>query len=514
MPDEIKTNDNTQEIRETVEVLDVNGETLNRNDTPLADIFNRIEKGKAEGKSADQVIKEAPVKREVPAAAPVEKKDVKPVEKQVEKPIEKPAEKKEATDLESKLNETQKAKTDKEEEVTRAKLNADLEAKPADKNKEAVKPEDARKEDEAPEDELQVLPHDKPKTVARIKTLLSRIASANSEVTKTKAEAKEKADKLAELEKKLTEVKTVDPKTEEAVQKQLEELSMFRRRYDLEKDPETKTKFDSRIELAETAIEHTLKKQGANEALLNLIKEEGGWNKFSGSNRVIPIAHGKTTTAAELADSILQELPLVERKAVESSMVEQIQTKRDKDRYFLEEQAKANDFFKKKEEATVKQQQEYDNQVKQIAGTIETWHKKVLAEDWLKEREIPANATAEQKAAIEEDNKYTKQLQAFSNKLLKPKGIDDSLEMAYDALKYYQERREKSKVIAENVKLKADLAAKQAEIDKFKGGSRSIPKAGSIVHGGSANVEKKEQPRSLEDAFAMIERGEDPNSKE
>src|SRR6185436_18362386 len=105
--------------------------------------------------------------------------------------------------------------------------------------------------------------------------------TVNAEVAKTKAEAAEKATKLAEYEKKLSEVKTADPATEEKIKTQLDELAMYRRRYELDKDPNVKVKYDQRVEAAEKSIIETLKRRNAGEALLKLINDEGGWAKFS-----------------------------------------------------------------------------------------------------------------------------------------------------------------------------------------------------------------------------------------
>lgn len=477
----------------TTETLDLQGKTMS-NDTPLASMFDKIEAAKDEGKSAAEVIKEVQAEKPVKSALKEEKK-AEPV-------------KQEKTELEQKLEPKPEKKED-DAEISRRKLREDLSGKKEVKEEKKEEKAEETKEDEVSADELQVLPHDKPKTAKRIKALLTKIDTINSEVARTKTEAQEKATKLAELEKKLTEVKTVDPKTDEAVKKQLDELAMFRRRYDLEKDPEVKTKFDSRVEQAETSITSTLKKRGASDGLLAVIQEEGGWNKFADSNRVLRLADGKETTAAEVAEAVLASLPLSERRAIDAAMMEQIQTKRDRERFFKEEQDKAVEFFKKKDEEAVKQTEAQQNEVKAAAGKIEAWHKEISEKtDWLKVKEIPAGASAAEKAAIEEDNKYTKQLQGLLKKGLAPAGLEDALDVIFDSVALYQERREKSKLLSDNKRLQDELKAKQAEIDKFKAGGRSVPKAGSIAGGGSSAPTKEDKtPKSLEDAFKAIEQG-------
>ncbi len=494
MADEAKQDPNVVEKRETVEALDMTGKTMTR-DTPLASIFDKIETGKGEGKSADEVIKEESI-------APEQKKEEKKVEAQVEKKVEA-----QRTDLDKKLDEAQQKKDDAEE-GSRAALNKTSEKKEEKKVEPADKKEE-KKEELAPEEELQVLPHDKPKTVVRINTFLKKIHDLKQETATTKAERDDKATKLAELEKKLSEVKTVDPKTDEAIKSQLDELAMFRRRYDLEKDPEVKTKFDSRVESSEKSILDTLTRRGAGDPLINLIKEDGGWMKFADSGRVITLKDGTQTTAAQLAETIVQQLPISERRAIDAAMMEQVQLKRDKDRFFQEETSKATEHFKKRDEEAQKHQQEYQKQVEEAAKTIETWHKDVVAKnDWLKEKDIPANATPEQKTAIEEDNKYTRQLNTVLKKSLGVKDIKEALDVTLDSVKYYNERREREKAVAEITKLKADLVAKQTEIDSFKKASRST-KGGSLTGGGSSHVvtAQDRQPKGLEAAFDMAGAG-------
>jgi hypothetical protein len=489
---------NVIETKSTVEVLDTKGETMNRADSPLSGMFDKIEQGKADGKSAADVIKE------------VSTEPVKEQEKKVEAKKEINAPAKEKTEIEKKVE--AKPTEEKADENSRKGLFDKLEekTKPVEEKKEEKKEEAKKEEGEVPEEELQVLPHDKPKTAKRIQALLKRIDTVNSEVTKTRAEAKEKADKLAELEKKLGEVKTVDPKTEEAVKQQRDELAMYRRRYDLEKDPEVKTKFDSRIESSEKSVLDSLSKAGLGQPLLDVIKEHGGWMKFAESNTPLTLKDGKVSPASDVAEAILQMLPLAQRKGIEAAMMEQIQTKRDRDRYFQEEQAKASEYFKKKDEEAAKGTEAYQQQVKEAAGKIEGWHKEVTTKnEWLREKEIPANATPEQKAAIEEDNKYTRQLNQVLKNSLSAKTIEESLDIVFDSVRFYQERREKAKLQKELETARSELKAKQAEIDKFKGGGRSTPKAGSIATPSQDKTNKNDRaPVGLEAAFAAIDRGE------
>ncbi len=497
------------EKKETVEVLDSKGNTMDHKGE-LASIFDRIESAKDEGKTAKEAIADHNQEKVVQKQQKVQQE---PKEEKVEKPQVK-------TDLEKTLDDTQarkdeeSGKTDDPREALRRSTEKKKEVEKVEK-KEPEKVESVeKKDDEVTTDELAVLPHDKPKTAKRIQKLLDLKKELEETVSTTRAEAKEKADKLVELEKKLGEVKTVDPKTQEQIDKDLGELKMLRRRYVLDNDPEVKTKFDGRIEGAEKSISETLVKHGATEPILKLIKDAGGWTKFADSTMGIKLADGKTVSAAEFAEMIMGDLPIGSRKGIEAAMMEQVQLTRDRERFFKEEQEKAGEFFKKQEEEKTKQTQEQEGKVKEYAGKIEKWHKDVLEKnDWLKEKPIPSNATAEQKAALEEENKYTKQLNTLLVSSLGTRDLDKSLEIVMDSVRFYQERREKASLLDENAKLKADLKAKQTEIDKIRGSNRTTPKGGSIAGGGSVQSKTPEEKKakSLDEAFDRIQAGRNPD---
>jgi hypothetical protein len=475
--------------QETAELLDSNGQTLTRS-SPLSSLFDKMEQGVPAAEAAKQVETEKP--------SP--KPDVKPEVKPEVNPEVKPTTTN-LPDLSSKLDSTVQKKSE-DEEISRAKLKAQS----TPKDSEDVK---APAEEVVPEDELQVLPHDKPKTAKRIQALLKKIETVNSTYAETKKQAEERATKLAELEKRLAEVKTVDPKVDEAVKKQLEELSMFRRRYDLDNDPEVKSKYDDRIVSSEKPIADILVKNGAGEALVAIIKEEGGWLKFSQSGRMITLKDGPLP-AAEVADLIVKNLPFADRKLIDSISMEQITTKREKERFFEEQTKTANEFFKKQEEEKAKGTQDYQKQVEEARKAIDAWDKDVHEKnEWLKEKEIPTNATPEQKLELEEDNRYTKQLNGLLKKAVETKDINGMLEVVLDSVKYCQERRAHSKTQQALAVEKKNVQKLQAEIDKFKQGARSVSKAGSISGSGTSSGEAQTaKPETFKEALDRIAAGE------
>lgn len=506
---------NQIEKKETVDVIDSTGNAVVRNDQPLAGIFDAIEKGKAEGKSAADSIAEVSIqKKEQKSDQSSSSPDAKGQKDVVKDPVvvDKVEKKEPDNKVEITQDKKEQAQDKKEQLDDRAALKKQL-----DDKKDGKKQEAKEEGEELSDEELQPQPHDKPATVKRIKTLLARIEKVTAEVSTTKAEAAEKASKLAELEKKLGEVKTVDPKQEEELKKQREELAMFRRRYEIEKDPETVGKFEKRAAAAEETIGSILKSRGAGEELFKLIKSEGGWNAFAQSNRGLKLSDGRDVTHAQFADMIMQELPLTERKQIEAAMIDQLASKRERENFIKEETGKAAEYFKKIDEENAKASQRQQEAVQAAAKAIETWEKEVVGKTpWLNLKEVPANATAEERTAIEEDNKYTKQLRGIISKSLNSKTVEESLEVIMDSVRYYQERREHQATKGKVQALEMQLAEKQREIDKIKTAGKTVSKSGSISGGGSkpSSTPEDKKPKSLDEAFGMLARGESLDGKE
>jgi len=288
---------------------------------------------------------------------------------------------------------------------------------------------------------------------------------------------------------------------------------MYRRRYDLEKDPSTKQRYDDRIDNAEQTIYKTLTTRGLPESLLEVVKAEGGWLKFLDSSKVIELANGKSMAAADLADDIKSALPASERRAIEALELEQVQTKRDKDVYFQEETKKAKEYFSNQENMTKKQIEEQKQRFESANKLVGEWKNKFKEENaWLKEKAIDAKLTPEQKAEFEDHNKHAKQLNSLIDKHLQAKDMDSMLEVLVDSIRYHQTRRELAAELDKNKNLAAQLKAKQDELDRFKKSDSPIQRGGSLrAAPGSGSTSgdsvKEEKPPSLEDAFDAIAAG-------
>lgn len=460
--------------QESVEVLDSQGNSMPR--SGLTSIFDKIEQGKAEGKTTSEILDSRTVSEGGTNPDP-------------EQPVKEGAQK-EPTNLDKAL---EQPKEPKEEPVK----------EPA---KEPAK-EPERKEEDVGDDELAVLPHDKPKTAKRIRALLDKIAKADAVVTETKKEAQEKAAKLQELQDQLSKVKTVDPATEEKVKQQLDELAQYRRRYELEKDPEVQSKFDSRISAADERIYGILKARGAGDALVNLIKEEGGWANFASSNRVIPLKGNSSQTASDLAQSILSELPYMEQRAIDAATIEQVQTKADRDHFFKEESRKAKVYFEEREAAQKKAMEEQLQNQKASLAEVERFNHEILKSDFLQERKIPENATPEQRAAIEEDNKWAQQIRQEHQRYYNAKTLPEILGVVKDAVLYHNERHKVARLTAE-------LNAAKATLERFKKAGQSTARSGSIASGaGESKEPKTPKVMTLTDRLNAMEAGQNPDEQ-
>jgi len=403
-----------------------------------------------------------------------------------EKPVveEKKEEKKEDAGVGSDFD---NASTKKEEKKEEAKPDASTETKEDDYS-------DLKDEDLAPS------PLDKPKTARRIKALLHKVEETNRIVATTKAELTEKATALADLEKKLTESGSANPD----VQKQIDELAMYRRRYQLESDPEVKAKFDDAIVAKDAEISDILKQNAAGEGLIKLINDEGGLAKFARLNKSYKLADGKSVTAKELFNRIRDTLTdnnPADALALDSAIQEQARLASEKVRYIETEKGKAKEYFTAQEKA----QQERSTGLK---AKVEAFVAKLTNEDdSFKDLVAPADASPEKAKEIKEENIYRKQLRDVLKASIGTTDPDEYLAMVKDATLLYPVKRSLAKAEATNKEKDVEIAKLKAELDKVRGASTTTPKKSSIA-GGKQEEKKAAKPRTLEEELDAIAGGQ------
>jgi len=409
---------------------------------------------------------------------------------------------------------------EKPKKVDRRQREPKVEQKPEEK-KEEVKPEEQteikqeQKPEPLPDDMLKVTPNDKPLTARRISQLLEKVEFRDKTLAEKEAIIKELQTKAATTQgsEELTKMK-------EELENTRKDLLRYRRRYDLDTDPEVKTKFEVPVVQAESTIKEVLNKYQLGEPTLKEIEKAGGFAEFSRSNKVYKIkesdANGDIVTvektAADLVKTWLNAMPVGDAEEIRSAMAQQSMTRAEKKRFFEKETAEAEKYFKSQEEQRTKFQQEQEANLEKTRKEYSDWaESQIKSKDWLKDKDLPAGATAEQKKQIEEHNEFAKQLRSMI-KNPPTNSADKVKEILLGGVEAHHLRKE-------NGAQAAKIKALEAELSKLKNGTRTTPKEGSILSGSR----KSEEPRktgkidldfgeAFEKAVTARERGEDSDS--
>lgn len=371
----------------------------------------------------------------------------------------------------------------------------DAEKEAAEEKAEAEKQEDAPAEPSI--EELTKLPEEskdwKKKTQERFIDMSRRI---KSQAEKEAAIQKERDAIRAELEAERAKAKQSTAPNED-VQKQLDELAMFRRQYQLENSPEIKAQFDAIVEQGEKFIGETLKGYGIAEATVKMIEGEGGFAAFSRSQKTAMV-DGEAKTYAEIAKDWLNGMNVADAEAIRAKLGEQRNTQDAKKRFIDAEKGKAKEYFTTQSEqyqSSVKAQQEAAQKQREL---MENFYKKATTEtDWMKEKEIPADASPEKKKEIEAENRAARDYQKILHATLNVQTIDELLAAALDSVAYHKTRLDLARA---NKRIK-ELEAKES---KRKAASATTVKQGSIASPPTPKTRKQEN-NSLDaaDAFEL-----------
>lgn len=357
-------------------------------------------------------------------------------------------------------------------------------APPPPKAAEVKKPDPAPADDtEVPIEQRQVLPHDKPDTAKRIKYFLRENARLAKEVEAAKAAAA-KAPTPANLEE-VTKLREEHAKANE-------ELVKWRHRYEVDNDPQFKAKYDEPVVQAEATIEAVLKQRNFSEGTLKAIKDAGGFAAFSRSSNTYNVVEkdaetgeDKTVavTAAQLARNWLNTLPLADAELIRQSLGKQQLLGEEKKHATEKAVSEAKQFTEARQAEQTKQQQALAADQEAKAKAYSDWVKETEGStEWMKDREIPATATPEQKAEIESHNEFNKQLRA--RLVAHPKNTAEYQAIMLDAAEAHHMRRESGKQAERIKQLEAELA-------RVKGGTRTTAKGGSLLVTGGEKADEK-----------------------
>ncbi len=247
-------------------------------------------------------------------------------------------------------------------------------------------------------------------------------------------------------------------KVPKETEEELEGLRNFNLLFRAEQDPRIKEQFDKPIKQAEDTILTFLREQGMPEPQIEKLKAAaeaaGGdmeaWQLWPAVENALPSAMDRQ----RLIDARKARISAVEAKQGRLKEITQSKAK------FDEEVGKMDE----------KQRQEFSRAVEQASSAYVDEGK-----GWIVEEDIPADATAEQKAIIEAKNKEIQaRVQQFSGAITSAYHRDPEriAELAFKAVKVDYLKEQLDSVTAERDKGLARIADLEAKISKAKSAGR------------------------------------------
>jgi hypothetical protein len=364
--------------------------------------------------------------------------------------------------------------------------------KPA--KKEAISADDApppakvAADAEVPDEHKRVMPHDKPDTARRIKAILAERDTLRAETEKARKELEEakKAPATPANNEEVDRLKAEYAKTQE-------DLLRYRRRYDLDNDPEFATKYREPVKQAEKVIEDTLKKYNFSEGTLKTIAESGGFGAFSTSQKNFTVQEadpenpGKfrpvIRTAAELSREWLNSLPVADAEAIRATLGKQSLLRTEETAAIQKAQDEAKTYFETQTKAQRDQQEQAKSAHEKNMKEYADWLNKAESEtEFLKDKAPPEGATEAQKKAVEEHNEFNAQLRARLKK--DPTNAVEYGQLKLEAAEAHHLRR----TLGEKDSRIAEL---EAALQKARGAMRTTPKSGSLLRESSAPAKEE-----------------------
>lgn len=221
---------------------------------------------------------------------------------------------------------------------------------------------------------------------------------------------------LGTLKKQVEELssKTVKPEQEEEYKK----LKGFYEAFNLQDDPEFNEKHSKAIEAEQSAALELLGQWNLPKTAQDYIAKNGGIYEFSISDKLMPPTvtneDGSRMTHAQWYSQNIEKAYTPAQKRVIDSRLFKIQAKIDeRDQALRDAKSNRENFIKEREEKAKKANEDFGKRImahipkvtKEIGGDIEM-------------KQIPENATPEQKAAIEDHNKKFTEAQQIAKKYI------------------------------------------------------------------------------------------------
>ncbi len=288
----------------------------------------------------------------------------------------------------------------------------------------------------------------------KLQETAKRYKSQSAEVNSKYAEAVAKVNQLLKERSQLPE----------EVQKEIGELRNFKKTFDYENDKEFTDKFVKPITDTETQIFKLLKDNKLDDAILENIQKKGVSN--------IPESTWKEMIKV-LVDSNNQderEAGIILRKLVNTHAEKVVDRKQEVEKMKLGQ----SDMVKKREEMTKAEQQKEVSYVKDSLDQLEKEYPQLL-----QKVNVPADATPEQKSAIENHNQFVDVLKQQYVVAYRPKDHEQRHEVAVKAAYALIADRELVKANAKLAQTTEQLKAANEELDKIKNSTRMNGGGGS-----------------------------------
>lgn len=335
-------------------------------------------------------------------------------------------------------------------------------AKPAEKPAEPAKPAEA-KPDEA---KLPEIPKDdsdldalKPKPGVPSHVVKS-FDDMRARMKTERATARQAIETATKLQQEFEALKSSTGKLPEDVEKELEGLRNFHQLFQAEQDPRFKAQFEAPITKAEESIYAFLKANGMPDKVIEEIK------KVAAENNKDIEAWGAWD---KVADSLKNP---IDRQQLLSTL----QARRDaiatKDARLREIAGSREKFTEAVGNMDKEEQDKFSKQLEQASIPL------AAANDWILEEDIPADATAEQRAAIEARNakakEYAGQFGDYSREAYF-RNPDKIAEMAVKAVK-----ADHLEAQVESIRVERDKAT--ARVKELEDRIAKVRSAGRIAH--------------------------------
>ena len=265
------------------------------------------------------------------------------------------------------------------------------------------------------------------------------------------AEAAALKTRVQELEAKTSQA--ADPERVTALENELKELRAHRAQFDTENDPEFKSKFDTKIDSNYEEIYARLKGHGLKDEVVASLK-------------AMPRAERD-----KVIDGMLDKVP-DSRRFIDSKLVENESVANQRQKELAEARVNADKILQERRNAPGASRAQSIKAVAEILRPI------VDNIDWIKVKDIPSTAGAEEKKSLESFNEFAVRAQD----LLKSGILDDSPKARADAalalpLAHYFKRELDS--------TKASLAAATAELEAIRKAGRTSRTASTSASPGS-----------------------------